>query len=170
MLRSLAILVLFAAAASAQSQPSSELPRYQEVSPKVGTGGQPTPRGLELLKEKGYTAVINLRTANEGVDLAAEEKRARELGLQYYGIPVVSSDPKPEQADEFLRLFQRLSKDRVYVHCAAASRVGGFLMIRWALDEGMPLDEAEAKAKQVGLQSEPLRKFARAYVESHKKK
>lgn len=166
----LRIFLLFGAVAAGQSQPASELPRYQEVSPKVGTGGQPTHRGLELLKEKGYTAIINLRTANEGVDLAAEEKRARELGLEYYGIPVVSSNPKAEQAGEFLRLFERLSKERVFVHCAAASRVGGFMMIRWALDEGMPLDDAEAKAKQVGLQSETLRKFARDYVESHKKK
>jgi len=38
---------------------------------------------LRLLAEKGYKAVINLRTANEGVDLAAEEKALTDLGLKY---------------------------------------------------------------------------------------
>lgn len=161
---------IWVALAQAPAAPAAEIPKYMAVNPKLGTGGQPSPQGLERLKEQGYTAVINLRTGNEGVDLAAEEKRVLDLGLQYFNIPVVSADPKEAQAIEFLKLLEELKNEKVFVHCAAANRVGGFLMIQWAVKEGMPPEEAEALANRVGLQSEKMRQFARGIVESRKRK
>lgn len=146
------------------------IPKYLEVSPSVGTGGQPTDEGLRLLSQKGYKAIINLRTPTEGVDLAAEEKKAREIGLQYFNIPVVTSEPKEEQAWEFLELMEELKDQRVFVHCAAANRVGGFMMIQRALKEGMAPDIAEEEANRIGLRSETLRQFSRNFIDKNKKK
>ena len=75
-----------------------DLPQYLEVTPLLGTGGQPADAGLKALAEKGYSAVVNLRTAGEKVDLVAEEKRARELGMKYYSVPVAGSAPE-ERSD-----------------------------------------------------------------------
>ncbi len=163
---------LWILAALAQAQPAEppEIPKYLEVGPKVGTGGQPTPEGIRLLRQKGYSAVINLRTANEGVDLAAEEKLARDAGLSYFNIPVSSSDPQEGQALEFLKLLDQLKDDKVFVHCAAANRVGGFMMIQWVVKEGVPIGEAERRANRVGLQSEKMREFARGVIARHKHK
>jgi protein tyrosine phosphatase (PTP) superfamily phosphohydrolase (DUF442 family) len=147
---------------------TTEIPRYMEVGPRIGTGGQPTAEGLRRLRELGYTAVVNLRTAREGIDLAAEEKQIRDLGLEYFNIPVASADPHDAEAAEFLSLLGRLKERKVFVHCAAANRVGGFMMIQWILKDGMAPDKAEELADRVGLQSETMRRFARTYVERHK--
>ncbi len=148
---------------------SAKVPKYLEVTPKLGTGGQPTEDGLRELANEGYKAVINLRTPGEGVDLAAEEKLVRELGLEYFNIPVLSADPKEDQALEFLNLMDRLNDQKVFVHCAAANRVGGFVMIHRVLKNGVPPEKAEEEANQIGLRSDVLRKFAKDFVEHHKK-
>jgi len=145
-----------------------DIPRYLEVSPRIGTGGQPTDAGFRLLAEKGYKAVINLRTANEKVDLEAEKKLIESLGLRYYGIPVVGLDPREEQAQEFLKLMEELKGEKVFVHCAAANRVGGFMLIQRVLQEGMPIEKAEEEAARIGLRSEKLRDFAREFIRKYR--
>jgi len=151
-------------------QQSLEIPNYKEVNPKVGTGGQPSSDDLHRLQELGYRAIINLRTDSEGVDLASEKKLAEDLGMRYFNIPVRGSEPRDDQAAEFLRLMEELKESRVFVHCASANRVGSFMLIQLALAEGKPLEEAEKEADAIGLRSEVLRKFAREYVAQHPKK
>jgi protein tyrosine phosphatase (PTP) superfamily phosphohydrolase (DUF442 family) len=157
-------------AADQQPAPdSAELPKFLQLTPKLGTGGQPTEEGLRQLAKQGYRAVINLRTPQEGVDFAAEAKLARELGLKYFNIPVVSSAPKEEQAIEFLNLTDTLKDDKVFIHCASANRVGCFVMIRRVLKDGVPPRKAAEEAGQIGLRSDVLRQFAEDFVERHKK-
>ena len=148
----------------------TEIPVYLELNSRIGTGGQPTAKGLQVLSDKGYKAIINLRTASEGVDLSLEESRARELGLEYFGIPVISSAPREEQAFEFLQLMGKLKDQRVFVHCASANRVGSFMMIQQAISDGVPIEKAEEEATRIGLRSETLRQFAHDYVKKHKLK
>jgi len=114
--------------------------------------------------------VINLRTDKEGVDLAAEEKLVRSLGLQYYNIPVVGADLQEAQATEFLKLMDELRDEKVVLHCASANRVGAFLMIYRALDDGLTPEQAEAEARKVGLRSESLAKFAHEVISKQKAK
>lgn len=147
-----------------------EIPKYLELDARVGTGGQPTDEGLRQLSQKGYKVIINLRTPNEGVDLSAEEKRARELGLQYFNIPVVSTAPQEEQAWEFLKLMEELKKEQVFVHCASANRVGSFMMIQRAVKEGVSVEQAENEADRIGLRSETLRRFSRDFIEKSKRR
>jgi protein tyrosine phosphatase (PTP) superfamily phosphohydrolase (DUF442 family) len=148
---------------AAKDKPA-DLPKYLELTPRIGTGGQPTTAGFRLLGEKGYKAVINLRTADEGVDLAAEEKAITDMGLKYYSIPVAGREPRDEQAVAFLKLMEDLKDERVFIHCAAANRVGGFMMIHRVLKDGMAQDKAEEEARRIGLRSEDLLKFARDFI------
>ena len=147
-----------------------EIPAYLELNSRVATGGQPSAKGLQILSDKGYKAIINLRTASEVGDLSLEESRARELGLEYFSIPVISSAPREEQAFEFLQLMEKLKDQRVFVHCASANRVGSFMMIQQAISDGVPIEKAEEEATRIGLRSENLRQFARDYVKKHKPK
>ena len=165
----LPVCLFIAFTTAAQSPTAENLPKYREVDAKLGTGGQPTDAGLRELAKNGYKAIINLRTANEGVDLAAEEKLAKELGLRYVSIPVVTAVPKEEQADEFLKILAELKDEKTFVHCAAANRVGGFVMIQQVMQGGSSLEKAEEEAKQIGLRSENLRQFAKDYIAKKKK-
>jgi protein tyrosine phosphatase (PTP) superfamily phosphohydrolase (DUF442 family) len=141
-----------------------DLPGYLEVTSRIGTGGQPTGAGFRLLAEKEYRAVINLRTADEGVDLAAEAKTASDLGLKYYNIPVVGKDPHREQVEDFMKLMEDLKQEKVFVHCTTANRVGSFMLIYRVLRDGIAREQAEEEARRIGLRSEILLKFARDFI------
>jgi protein tyrosine phosphatase (PTP) superfamily phosphohydrolase (DUF442 family) len=140
-----------------------DLSYYTEVTPLLGTGGQPTLEGLRRIAENGYKAVVNLRGPKEPFDLAAEQKLAAELGLKYYGVPV-TGDPTLEQAKQFLDVMNRLKDEKVFVHCATANRAGAMVMISRVLRDGLSLDAALAEAKRIGLRSEKLLQFALSVI------
>ena len=153
----------------AQKNEISALPSFKRVTPLVCTGGQPQLAHLEKLKAEGVTAVINLRPPNEH-EAAQEEAKARELGLRYFTIPVVYLQPKDEQATEFLKLTDELKGEHVFIHCAAAIRVGAFWMIRRVLRDGWSYEQALEEANSIGLRDRPhLVEFARRYIDTHRK-
>ena len=145
------------------------LPRYLELTSRVGTGAQPTEAGIRLLAEKGYRSIINIRTSEEMAKLPYEEKLAAELGMKYFNIPVFGREPKESQALAFLQLMDALKDEKVFVHCAAANRAGAFMMIQRALQDGVDPKTAEQEGEKIGMRSENLRLFAREMIEKHKK-
>ena len=156
---------------SQQSQ--NELPpirNFLRVNEQFCTGGQPRVEHLAKLKEEGVKAIINLRQPSE--HRADEEiAAAKQLGLRYYNIPVEFSNPREEQATEFLKLTDDPQNRPAFIHCTAAVRVGAFWMIRRVLRDGLTVEAAEEEAKKVGLRDAPhLNAFARAYIEKHRGK
>jgi protein tyrosine phosphatase (PTP) superfamily phosphohydrolase (DUF442 family) len=167
-----AILILCAVLAPAQepaATPVKDLPNYCEVLPNLGGGGQPTDQGFRLLAEKGYQVIINLRAEGEKVDLAAEEKLIKDLGMKYVPFPFVTKDAKEDLALRFMNLLEDVKEQKVYVHCASGNRVGSLLMVDLVLKQGMEPQKAEEIAAKVGLTSEQLRQYARQVIESQKK-
>lgn len=146
-----------------------QLPRFAVVTDRLAVAGQPTNEGFSMLAAKGYQAVVNLRTAEEPVDLPAEEKLVRSLGMKYYHVPVVGTDLQPLQADEFLKAMDELKDKKVVLHCASANRVSGFMMIYRALRDGLTVEEAEAEARKAGMRSDALAAFARQVIGQHRK-
>lgn len=172
-----AVLTLFFLTADSalpqQAPPAQEaapLPKYLEVTPRIGTGGQPTESGMRLLAEKGYTSIINLRTSAEMAPLAYEEKIAGETGLKYFALPVAGAAPREAQALAFLQLMKMMRKEKVFVHCTAANRAGAFMMIYLGLQKKMDLQKADAEAVRIGMRSENLRQFAREMIAKQKAK
>jgi uncharacterized protein (TIGR01244 family) len=137
-----------------------DLPRYLEVTPSIGTGAQMTNDGIKQLAEKGYGAIINLRTASEGADLEAEQKTVEAAGMAYFAVPLSGKDPDPAQAERFLDLMKSLSGKRVFVHCATANRAGSLMMIKRVLQDDLSVDDATAEAVKIGLKSDTLKQFA----------
>src|ERR1044072_6472082 len=80
-----------------------------------------------------------------------EASAAKGAGLRYFNIPVVFSNPKTEQVDEFLRVTDDPANRPAFIHCASAVRDGAFWMIRRVLRDGWSIEQAEAEAKKVGL-------------------
>ena len=82
----------------------TDIEKFNWVSEKTATGGQPTIAQIGALKH-GIPHDVNLREASE-YDAAAEEAAAKENGLDYINIPVAKDAPKAEQVDAFLKLMK----------------------------------------------------------------
>ena len=170
----LPLLCLSALLVAAQQTPSPQqeypsIKNFLRVNENYCTGGQPTLDDLVRLKAEGIRAIINLRVPSEH-DAEGEVAKAKELGLRYINIPVLTAAPKEEQADEFLQVLADPKNRPALIHCTTANRVGAFWMIRRVLVDGWKLDEAEAEARKIGMHSPNLVEFARRYIERHAKK
>ena len=144
-----------------------EVPHILCVDERVATGGQPTDSAFAKLAANGYRAVLNLRTASEGVDLKHEQEAVEKAGMRYISIPVVSSAPKAEQVEDFIKAVKDTKNQPMLIHCGSANRVGAFWMIHRVIEQGWPEDKAMEEATKVGLTSPVLKKFAHEYIVAH---
>jgi len=161
-------LVFVIVAPSRAQQDASSIRNFLRVNDQFCTGGQPRPEQLDTLKKEGVNAIINLRPPSEH-RAEEEETAAKGLGLRYFNIPVVFSDPKREQVDQFLQVTDDPANRPAFIHCASAVRVGAFCMVCRVLRDGWTLPAAEAEAQKIGLKDSPnMRDFARKYIEEHR--
>ena len=153
--------------AAAPADPST-IRNFLRVSTDFCTGGQPRPEHFARLKADGVKTVVNLRTPGE--HRADEERQAVEqAGLEYFNIPVVYTDPKFEQVDEFLKITDDTANRPMFIHCTAAIRVGAFWLIRRVARDGWTWDTALAEARKIGLANAPhLETFAKDYLAKRK--
>ena len=127
--------------------------------------GQPGAEDFKLLKERGVTRVINLRTEGEvGFDEAAV---VGGLGMEYHHVPF--SAPETLTDKVFDRVRELLKKDNgaVLLHCGSANRVGAVWLAKRVLDDKAPYEQALREAQEVGLKTPGLIERARAYIEEH---
>lgn len=148
----------------------AEVPRILCLDNDFASGAQPTDQAYAKAATSGFRSVLSLRTGNEGVDLARERSLVEKSKMRYFNIPVVSSAPRPEQADEFIRLVKDKSNHPMLITCASANRVGAFMMIYRVVEQGWSEDKALDEAVKIGTSSANLKKFAHDYIEQHKAK
>src|SRR5262249_41774205 len=147
-----------------------DIPKILCLNDQVTTAGQPKDTAYEKLAANGFRTVLNLRTDKEGVDLNHERELIEKAGMKYINIPVVSSDPKAEQVDEFLKVVKDKANYPVLIHCAGANRVGAFWMIYRVIEFDWSEEKALAEATQIGLTSPVLKKFAQDYIADYRKR
>ena len=166
----LALIAILSAGALGLQQQLQPIRNFLRINAQFCTGGQPQLEHLTQLRAEGVKAIINLRPPGEH-RAAEEEAKAKELGFRYINIPVVFTDPKQEQATEFLKATDDPENRPAFIHCAAAVRVGAFWMIRRVLRDHWSVEDAQKEAEQVGLRQAPhLVEFALAYIAKYQKK
>jgi protein tyrosine phosphatase (PTP) superfamily phosphohydrolase (DUF442 family) len=149
---------------------SSDVPRMLCLDESFATGGQPKDQAYTKAAAAGFRSVLSLRTAAEGIDLARERKQVETNKMRYFNIPVNSSSPRAEQADEFLRITRDKTNHPMLVTCATANRVGAFMMILRVVEQGWSLEEAADEAAKIGLRGDELKQFAKDYIAQQKAK
>lgn len=147
---------------------SADIPRVLCLDENFATGAQPTGDAYAKAAASGFRSVLSLRAANEGIDLARERAKVESAKMRYFNIPVVSSAPRPEQADEFLRLTREKANHPMLINCASANRVGAFMMILRVVDQDWSEHKALDEAIKIGLSSDGLKKFATDYIANQK--
>jgi protein tyrosine phosphatase (PTP) superfamily phosphohydrolase (DUF442 family) len=153
-----------------ESYLKSDVPRVLCLDDSFATAGQPSERAFTKVAASGFRSVLSLRTADEGIDLKRERSLVEENGLRYFNIAVVSSAPRAEQADEFIKLVREKSNHPMLINCASANRVGAFMMIYRVLEQGWSEEKALDEALKIGLRGDELKKFAQSYIARHKTK
>lgn len=147
------------------------IPRFLKLNDQVWTGGQPWLEHLAKLKDAGIKVVINLRAPAEH-QAQREEAKVKELGMSYFNIPVDFQTPDELDADDFLKLTdEQLKHGPVFIHCAVATRVGAFWLIRRVVRDGWEYEKALEEANRIGLNNNArLTEFAKEYIDKKKKK
>ena len=168
-----ALAALIAVPASAQVK-KSEMPgirNYSRVDATVGCGGAVDPSAMSGLKKEGFVSVINLRLASEqGADIDAGRAAAQAAGLKYIHLPFNVAMPDAKVVDAFLAAVADKSNQPVFIHCGSANRVGGVWMIKRALQDGWPIERAQAEGEAIGLSNPQMTAFALSYIKDHQKK
>jgi uncharacterized protein (TIGR01244 family) len=160
------LLALLVPAAFVAAHGAADIEKFNAVTDKVATGGQPTPAQFLDLSREGFKTVICLREPAE-FDAAAEEAAAKSKGLAWVNIPVNKENPKPEQVDAFLAALSSSKVYPVFIHCGTGNRVAAFWMIRRVLVDKWDVEDAQQEAKLVGLKSETMKEFALNYIKTH---
>ena len=159
------LLAACSLASSGEEDSSISAGNFLWIGKNFCTGGQPSLEDLSKLKAQGVRSLLNLRRPGE-TDLFQQEKEAaRSLGLNFFNIPVDSSNLQAEQVDKFLEVVSEESNHPVFIHCASASRVGGLWIIYRVLHDDWSIEKAEEEARRIGLRSSGLLEFARSYLE-----
>ena len=146
----------------------SDVPRILCLNQSLATAAQPSEQAFGKVAAAGFRSVLNLRTAAEGFDIEKERALVERSGMRYLHIPVVSSAPRAEQADEFVRAVRDKNLHPMLIHCSSANRVGAFMMIYRVVEQGWSEKKALEEAVRIGLSSDTLKKFAESYLAQHK--
>ena len=96
---------------------NKELPRYFKVNESFATGAQPTADGLTILKENGYTAIVNISPVSTPNYLSDEGKLTEYLEMEYVHYPVDCSNLKERHYNMFSQILKGLEGEKVFIHC-----------------------------------------------------
>lgn len=109
---------------------------FLQLSPALGTSGQPFREQFALIAAAGYAVVINLALPTSLDAVPDESEIVNRLGLVHYHIPVQWEDPRPEDQLQFFDLMDLLEGQKVFVHCARNMRVSAFVFLYRVLRQG----------------------------------
>ena len=100
---------------------------YLPIPDLYTTSGQPNERQFQLIKQAGYTSVINLAPTSVLENSVVNEPQIlADLEMRYIHIPVDFKNPTLEDFAAFTEALAPLAPDQTWVHCAANMRVSAF--------------------------------------------
>lgn len=101
---------------------------FVSYSDTLSSSGQPTEQQLQLIRDAGYSLVINLAPYDFIENpLKNEEAIVRDLGMDYIHIPVNAFKPKKKDFDRFVQTIKSTPGKKVWVHCAINMRASAFV-------------------------------------------
>ena len=141
----------------------SGVPNANQALPNLVTGGQPTPRHFQALKQAGVEVVIDIRDPMEprGFD---EPALLKEIGLEYVNITVTDAHLTDATLDQITQTMRRTADRSTLLHCASGNRVGGAMIPHLILDHGFTEDEATMAAMRMGLRGAHLLEWGMTYA------
>lgn len=130
---------------------------------------QPDAGQLAGLHEQGVEVIVNFRKPSEhsGYD---EQAAAMGAGLEYCNLPYRENSELTEALFEEARAAIRDADQKglaIALHCRSGNRVGPMWAAYRTLDAGVPLEQAMAEAKAIGLTDPAFESTTRDYIGRH---
>ena len=105
----------------------SGITNFVQLTPDVGTSGQPTREQFAAIAADGYRAVINLALPTSDHAIADEGSVVTGHGMSYVHIPVDFKNPTADDLRAFVGAMRALEGRKVWVHCVMNLRVSAFM-------------------------------------------
>lgn len=143
------LLLALTGVSSSTAQKVDNAPRiknFGKVNDSYFRGSQPNLAQLSALKAMGVKTIIDLRR-----DFVPEEREwAKELGLNYFNLPLKPQQPATKQQTEyFLQLVNDPANAPVYVHCKGGRhRTGALTAVYRITHDGWTAEQAFAEMKK----------------------
>lgn len=138
------------AATSTEETPKQEgIYNYIQYSDRFASSGQPTAEQLNAQKAAGVERVVYIAFSDQEHSLPAEDRIAKNLGLNYLHIPVDWKAPQKRDYYLFAQAMQLEPERKTLLHCQANFRATAFAMLYRVLHEGVPLDQAKADMNSI---------------------
>ncbi|MCW8878101.1 MAG: protein tyrosine phosphatase family protein [Kangiellaceae bacterium] len=135
------------------------------VSDELITGGQPTSKQIEQLRQLGVKNIINLRGEDEFYKFD-EKVEVESKGLNYVNLQIIGkAGVTIENAKLFAEIMSK-QQGKTFVHCASGNRVGAMFALSHALNEGKSLEEAIEFGEKAGMRS--LKEKVTVLIKAHK--
>ena len=132
---------------------------------KILLAGQPKPEDFALLKKMGIKTVIQMNY-RERLPFN-EEALAKSHGMNYVYLPWNGPKLLTDEVYDRTRKLLNDSEKPLLLHCASANRVGAIWLVWRVLDGGIPLEQAIAEAKEVGMRTPGYLVRAKEYLAKH---
>jgi len=133
------------------------------VSDRISVGGQPSEADLDRLAERGFRAVINLRTddeANLPISPEAERAYAESAGLTYRRLPIRPAGLRPHEVEAFRAIARDLPAP-IFVHCAAGQRASAISVLAEGLGDIADAALLESARQGIAIPEQTLEGFIR---------
>lgn len=143
-----AALAQTAAEVPAPEKVSKAVTNYTRLRSQIATAGVLRDGAVAELKGLGFTAVLDLRTPQEGTE--PEQRAVLAAGMRYFNIPIGAAPIAEAQLIEFAKIVEDKSNHPLLIHCQSANRVGAMWTLYRAV-RGAPFATAVAEGRSIGL-------------------
>ena len=117
---------------------------FVQLTPEIGTAGQPRRDQFEQIAAAGYITVINLAMPDHTDAIADEGSLVTALGMTYCHLPVPFDRPRVDHLQRFLALLQAFRGPRLFIHCIMNYRVSAFMFHYLTCFEGYSAAQARS--------------------------
>jgi uncharacterized protein (TIGR01244 family) len=132
---------------------------YLPLTENLATSGQPTAPQMAEIAAAGYQLVINLAHSSTDNSLKDEAGLVRSLGMDYVHIPVIWTQPLPENLLDFFQVMDANRDRKIFAHCAANMRVSAFVALYRVLRLGWDYETALQDVLEIWLPNETWQGF-----------
>lgn len=123
---------------------------FVPIHQNLYTSGQPTSEQLQLIKESGFTIIMNIALTDATNHLEHEDRICLDLGLDYLHIPLLWDCPNTCTGLFVLDLIDHLvQQHKVWLHCARNFRVSSLMYLYRQYYMGIDIVEADQYLHEV---------------------